>query len=451
MKRFLCAVLSAALTLSACFVSAAALTDPYANYHTNTGHSITDLVSVAKTQVGYIEGTLTGDHYYANNYQKYGVWYDENVENLGVSNAAWGGAFVAWCADQADIPATVIPRCAYIPYSSQWFQEAGLFEDAPARGGSYVPKVGDLIYLAPADSTLPSQMGIVTSVTATNVYVVEGNVGGSSGEPELEGVFAKTFSLNYSRILGYATPAYTATPYANTYTNTGNGAADLVGVADTQIGYIEGSLTGDQYGIDNNYQKYGVWYDEAVEPVNAAYAAWEGSFVAWCAEQAAIPASVVPRCVYAPYSSAWFDAKGLLEASQSRGGSYIPKAGDLIYFAPASTTEPTHMGIVTAVTDSGVYTIEGNTYGQSGEQTDQGVFAKYYNFNYVRIYGYATPNYALCFDVNGDGRVGTADVRVVLTYVLYASGQNQATMDVDKNGTINTADARKLLLRVIQN
>ncbi len=451
MKRFLTFCITILFCATAFYLPVTANADLYANIHVNTGDQITDLIGVAKTQVGYIEGSLSGDVY--GNYdgiQKYGVWYDETVDNIGVSYSAWEGAFVAWCADQADISDTIIPLYAYVPYSVSWYEEKGLFELAQSRGGTYVPKAGDLIYFAPAESTLASHIGIVVKTTDGYVHTIEGNTGGQSGEPETQGVFAKKYSLTYSRIYGYATPEYETDPYANTYINTGDGAGDLVGVAETQVGYLEGSLTGDTHD-DNNYQKYGVWYDEAVENLGVSYASWEGAFVAWCANQAGVPDTVIPRHAYVPNSSAWYENKGLFYDSQAQGGSYIPKKGDLIYFVSSGLTYPTHIGIVTEVTDTYVRTIEGNATDPSDAYgLTQGVFRRQYNLNYSRIYGYATPQYELVFDITGDGQVSTSDARDLLLCVLNNSMQRKANMDVDRNVEINTADARELLMKVIQ-
>ena len=72
----------------------------YENTHVNTGNQATDLVEVARTQVGYHEGT--------NNYTKYNVWFG-SLNDYGY-NYAWCQTFVAWCANQAGIPTSMIPR-----------------------------------------------------------------------------------------------------------------------------------------------------------------------------------------------------------------------------------------------------------------------------------------------------------------------------------------------------
>ena len=46
--------------------------------------------------------------------------------------------------------------------------------------------------------------------------------------------------------------------YENTHSNTGNQREDIVAVAETQIGYHEGSLEG-TVSSSNNYTKYNVW------------------------------------------------------------------------------------------------------------------------------------------------------------------------------------------------
>ncbi len=181
--------------------------------------------------------------------------------------------------------------------------------------------------------------------------------------------------------------------YENTYTNTGNQAADIVGVAETQVGYLEGSLSGTSAG-SNNYTKYGVWYDNNVDSGGFSYSAWCAMFVSWCANQAGIPSSIVYYHAYCPNGVTWFKNQGLFQYSAYRGGSYTPKAGDIIYFQSSSSSVATHVGIVRYSSGGYVYTIEGNTSGQNGEINDGGgCFAKSYSLSYSSILGYGTPAY----------------------------------------------------------
>ncbi len=191
----------------------------YPNTHVNTGDMAADIVAVAETQAGYCEGSLSGNPSYAssNNYQKYGVWYDNNVDNIGGSYAAWCAMFVSWCANQAGIPSSIMYYHAYCPYGVNWFKNQGRFQYAASRGGSYVPKAGDIVYFAPSGSTVSSHIGIVRYVSGGYVYTIEGNTSSQNGEVnEGGGVFKKSYALSYARFYGYGTPAYETSPGSTT-------------------------------------------------------------------------------------------------------------------------------------------------------------------------------------------------------------------------------------------
>lgn len=133
-----------------------------------------------------------------------------------------------------------------------------------------------------------------------------------------------------------ALPAQAA--YENTYANTGNQRKDIIGVAMTQVGYREvGGVT-----------KYGEWYGYAsVE--------WCAVFVAWCADQAGIPTSVIKKQGWAnPVAFGW----KAYPASQR-----LPQPGD-IYFKGAGS----HTGIVIEVKEKTFVTVEGNTWLNSDPQ-----------------------------------------------------------------------------------
>ena len=72
-----------------------------------------------------------------------------------------------------------------------------------------------------------------------------------------------------------------STEFPNTWNNTGKYIEDLIGVAMTQVGY---------YGNTRVGTKYGAWYGE-----NYTYAQWCAMFVAWCANEAGIPTSVIMK------------------------------------------------------------------------------------------------------------------------------------------------------------
>lgn len=138
-------------------------------------------------------------------------------------------------------------------------------------------------------------------------------------------------------------PAVSATPtdHPNTYKNTGDMRADLIGVALTQVGYYEGP---------NNDTKYGEWY-------GYNNLGWCGMFVTWCAEQAGIPTSIIPKTGTsnpADYNVTCYSGK-----------EYRPQTGDLFFRKSGSSYA--HVGIVYYLDGDNFYTIEGNTYWQGPE------------------------------------------------------------------------------------
>ncbi len=198
-KRILC-IISASVILLGCFsvISYAA----YENTYVNTGSQCEDILGVAMTQSGYMEGSLEGTVQGSDNYTKYGVWWT-NATNWGVdySHSAWCSMFVSWCAYQAGIPASVIYRTAGCDEGVKKAKERGTWHFSPANGGDYTPKRGDLIYFGTTSDS--NHVGIVRSVSSTKVYTIEGN---SSNK-----VNQVSYSLSASGILGYSSPDYADT------------------------------------------------------------------------------------------------------------------------------------------------------------------------------------------------------------------------------------------------
>lgn len=155
----------------------------YENTHVNTGNQVQDILAIAATQVGYREGS--------NNETKFGAWYPMNYN-------PWCAMFVSWCAEQAGIPTTVIPKHASCDIGMSWFKRNSQWQDSAYFGGSYIPKAGDIIYFGvPHDS---NHVGIVRYSAGGYVYTVEGNAS--------DMVKNKSYALDNSNILGYGIPTY---------------------------------------------------------------------------------------------------------------------------------------------------------------------------------------------------------------------------------------------------
>ena len=86
---------------------------------TLTGNNRTDLIEVAKTQIGYHEGNSTSDLGGGNssgsgNYTEYGYWYGMQDQ--------WCAMFVSWCLRQAGVPNSVVQSHASCTNWVSWFQ-----------------------------------------------------------------------------------------------------------------------------------------------------------------------------------------------------------------------------------------------------------------------------------------------------------------------------------------
>lgn len=163
----------------------------YENTHVNTGNQAEDIVAVAETQIGYKEG--------ANNDTKYNRW-NGTISGYPVDGYGypWCHCFVSWCANQAGIPTSVIPRTAGTSTGRSFFVNQGTYKQSKANGGSYVPKRGDIIYFGSGSS--PSHVGIVASCDGSTVHTIEGNYSDSVGR--------RSIALSNSYIIGYGVPNY---------------------------------------------------------------------------------------------------------------------------------------------------------------------------------------------------------------------------------------------------
>ena len=87
-----------------------------------TGNQRTDIVNVAKSQIGYQEGSsssqLSGEVRGNANYTEYGRWYG--------TQDMWCAMFVSWCANAAGISTSIVPKHSYTPTGLSWFQNRGL-------------------------------------------------------------------------------------------------------------------------------------------------------------------------------------------------------------------------------------------------------------------------------------------------------------------------------------
>lgn len=138
---------------------------------------------------------------------------------------------------------------------------------------------------------------------------------------------------------------------------------EIVTVALSQVGNVGG-------------QPYWSWYGfgSRVE--------WCACFVSWCANECGyIDAGVIPKFAGCVLGSQWF-----MERGQWADGSIEPTAGAIIFFDWEGDGVTDHVGIVEKCENGTVYTVEGNSIGDSCRQ-------RTYSVGSSVIYGYGLPAY----------------------------------------------------------
>ena len=126
----------------------------------------------------------------------------------------------------------------------------------------------------------------------------------------------------------------------------GNIAADLIAVAESQLGYEQSEVN---YIIENDeqlyYSRYADWWSYGVKP----YGDWNAMFVSFCLEYAGI-SSVPPEDVTAEWP-------GVLSLSyydqwHDNDGEFSPIPADLAFFDTHNDGEADRAGIITVVNES---------------------------------------------------------------------------------------------------
>lgn len=133
---------------------------------------MSDLIDIASKEIGYREQ--------GNNNTKYGKY-------TGTNGMAWCHAFVSWCAHQAGIGTSIVPKTASTTVGMSWFKNKGRFK----YKGKYTPKRNDLVYF----KTGASHVGIVEYVSGNTLHTIEGNTS--------DKVARRTYPLSYKTITGY--------------------------------------------------------------------------------------------------------------------------------------------------------------------------------------------------------------------------------------------------------
>lgn len=217
-KRVIAAAAAAVLTLSLSGIQASALqytgTGSYMsgkyyrklNQVSLTGDSRTDMVTVARSQVGYQEGgspnQLSGEVHGSVNFTEYGAWY--GMQDM------WCAMFVSWCAARAGVSTDTVPSHCYTPEGLSWFATRGLaYTRAEIQSRKYTPRPGDLIYFKSSrNAKTTNHVGIVTGYANGRVYTIEGNTS-AVGKFTSGGMVAeKSYPISNTYIVFICAPNY---------------------------------------------------------------------------------------------------------------------------------------------------------------------------------------------------------------------------------------------------
>lgn len=149
-------------------------------------------INIALKEIGTCEPS--GDDKYIKVYNQ--------LTGAGFSmSVAWCAIFVTWVMYTAGVAKSIVPYFASCDVGMNWFKKKGQFMKAPAYGGSYTPKAGDIIFFSSKyDQNDSTHVGIVTSCSNGTVHTIEGNTS--------DAVHERSYALSNKYILGYGVPKY---------------------------------------------------------------------------------------------------------------------------------------------------------------------------------------------------------------------------------------------------
>ena len=281
------------------------------------------------------------------------VFKNGSASSIVEYDIADGALTVSWSAKNAD----------------SYRVKAILMNSAPNFGSSSDTAVDVLYDDDWSKTTLPFSVSDLRRAPYLKVAV------GAMSEDE-------TLSEAHWSVIGFKLVESDGDPFpSSTYKLTGNANADLVGIARTQIGYKGSSnknnITGANVTSVGDYTKYGVYTGTNGQD-------WCASFVSWCGHEAGI-STIKNAALAGPFSLCsnaynkgavvYFNelnssqsSKADLEkyGTKATRGSVTPAVGDLIFFRWSTTAAQyafSHVGIVSKISGSTVYYIDGNGSG----------------------------------------------------------------------------------------
>lgn len=154
-----------------------------------TGDWRQDIISIAKTQVGYSESTnnyqVGEDGNTKQGYTRYGAWF-------GNPYGDWCAMFCSFCLSYANVDRNVVPIASGCEYWVDLLNEAGIYH--PAASG-YTANPGDLVFFDNDQDNLPDHVGFIYELTEDGFYTIEGN--------KYDKVVTESYSWSEDTIFGF--------------------------------------------------------------------------------------------------------------------------------------------------------------------------------------------------------------------------------------------------------
>lgn len=121
----------------------------------------------------------------ASNITPYGEWYKMNRN-------PWCAMFVSWCAYQAGILNTIVPKYALCAAGAQWYRNHHRYFE---KETGYISSPGDIVFFRNVNNGRMDHTGIVIDTDSFMIHTIEGNVGNA--------VSARFYPVSSSRIDGF--------------------------------------------------------------------------------------------------------------------------------------------------------------------------------------------------------------------------------------------------------
>lgn len=175
-----------------------------------SGTTRENIVDIALSQLGYKEGhkagQMAGNGKGVGNWTEYGRFY-------GMNRQPWCAMFVNWCAREAGVSYSKVPKYAAVRYYHSWFKQHKCFHSwSQVRAGTYQPKKGDIIIYAYSKGGVAHHIGFVISSAyegnKVQLTTVEGNTNDKVKKVNMSFTNKSAGKHGTHYILGVASPKY---------------------------------------------------------------------------------------------------------------------------------------------------------------------------------------------------------------------------------------------------